>query len=1292
MDLQRWIHQLGTTFRNIASRRRNSRSLSQLSPSQIGNIDPLEPRILLTSDFGDAPDISTGVAKNDYQTLASNGGSSHVIDGSANKLFLGAGVDGEPGNQQSLTAMLDDQFTTGGRDDEDGVLNSLDLINTLGAPPVVTLQATNLTGRSAKLSGWIDYNQNGVFDNATERDQITVPGGTTNGRFTLTFPLAPGPVVGKTYARFRLSTDAAASNPTGVASDGEVEDYPFEIRNRVARPFELSRSTQITSGLNGGPTLAANDLYGISIAAIGDLDGNGVTDLAIGAAGDDTGGTNRGAVYVTLMNADGTTKSFTKIAHQLHGGPTLANEDYFGRRMASLGDLDGDGITDIAVGAVEEPNGLAGGRTGSVYIINLKTDGTAKHVTRISSGLNGGPVLSDGDGFAMVESLGDLDGDGVVDLAVGAPDADGEKTDQGIVYILYLKSDRTVKRRSQITHVDWWSRSTIANDKFGSYIANLGDMDHDGTLEIAVTASNLRGLSTAYAHIISLKSDGTYTFNNFINSSSNQSGPLSSSGAISGITSIGDIDGDGINDLALTLDSLNEDYISGGPGAVFLLTMNSYGTVKNYYRIAAETSGSPSFANQSLKLSSLRFLGDTNGDGSPELAVGMPYNGGSDTAKGSVYVFSLRNEIPNTSIPDVPRIEPPDLSVSSTWPTIVWSEDPHATQYEIWLRNDSTGVVISNETVQSTSYIKIGTYGIGRYSVCVRARNEKGYSAWSARRGFTIDRTVSFLRVPNGIDGRPTATWSGVDGATNYDIWIRCLSNSRTAPVQARIPGPAVSFVANKDLAIGKYRIYVRAVAADGTPAAWTNGDDFEVGITTVVTKVTNQISLHPTIAWEPVPGAAKYVIWVSEEKTPTVQKFGVTTDSNLTSYALSTDLPSGRYTVWIRALTLEGKAGAWSVGKTFGIAVVPIPSASAFPGTSYYDGDFTDVQVSWDNVEDAVSYDVKWLLPGTEGSFETNATRHASSRTSNSARTYSQGKLQAWVRAVGADGSKSDWSLPVEVIAKKTVAGLQQTPLSDVPSQPQFTWNDASMVRYEVEIRDMSRAWSVVVRADNVTSNVYQVPTDLPIGDFKLWVRGISANETIGNWSNSYAFSYRPVAVPTSIDASFNQTPELHWGAVKSAVSYDVVVRSIKTGQTVVDMRNVVGTSMTTIPLPESQYKWWVIPNGTGAVKGKWSDVRTFEITSSPLYMTVPVRFIFTGGDSVRLKWTSVPGAASYGIFIQDLSNPSPVFHHDYETTTNEFIVPTTPPIGDYRAWVRAVGSAGALGKWSGGTEIFVN
>jgi hypothetical protein len=134
----------------------------------------------------------------------------------------------------------------------------------------------------------------------------------------------------------------------------------------------------ITHGLGGGPTLGLYDAFGSSVASLGDVDGDGVTDIAVGASEDDTGGeySDRGAVYVMYLNADGTAKSHWKIAHETNGGPSLQDGNEFGSSVASLGDLDGDGITDLAVGAIGGVEYGIGDPYGTVHILFLKPPST----------------------------------------------------------------------------------------------------------------------------------------------------------------------------------------------------------------------------------------------------------------------------------------------------------------------------------------------------------------------------------------------------------------------------------------------------------------------------------------------------------------------------------------------------------------------------------------------------------------------------------------------------------------------------------------------------------------------------------------------------------------------------------------------------------------------------------------------------------------------------------------------------------------------------------------------------
>ena len=135
--------------------------------------------------------------------------------------------------------------------------------------------------------------------------------------------------------RFLLLCAAAAFVPTA----GEVPPPSTEVIKSCAKLSDTS------GGFTG--TLNNNDYLGKSVASLGDLDGDDVPALVVGAWRDDDGGDRRGAVWILFLDSDGSVKSHAKIADTSGGFTgTLGNNTKNGWSVASLGALDGDGVPD----------------------------------------------------------------------------------------------------------------------------------------------------------------------------------------------------------------------------------------------------------------------------------------------------------------------------------------------------------------------------------------------------------------------------------------------------------------------------------------------------------------------------------------------------------------------------------------------------------------------------------------------------------------------------------------------------------------------------------------------------------------------------------------------------------------------------------------------------------------------------------------------------------------------------------------------------------------------------------
>ena len=196
-------------------------------------------------------------------------------------------------------------------------------------------------------------------------------------------------------------------------------------------------TVEINDITESGPVLSDLDYYGASVANIGDLNGGGVQELAVGANGDDAGGSARGAVHIHFMNRNGGVYSTVEINDDTPGGPPLSNGDSYGSSIANIGDLNGDGVQDLAVAAYYDD--ASGNDRGAVHIHFMNRNGGVYSTVEINDNTSNGPELSDSDRYGrVVANIGDLNGDGVQDLAVGANVDDTGGDARGTVHIHFM--------------------------------------------------------------------------------------------------------------------------------------------------------------------------------------------------------------------------------------------------------------------------------------------------------------------------------------------------------------------------------------------------------------------------------------------------------------------------------------------------------------------------------------------------------------------------------------------------------------------------------------------------------------------------------------------------------------------------------------------------------------------------------------------------------------------------------------------------------------------------------------
>ncbi|MCB1224736.1 MAG: FG-GAP repeat protein, partial [Verrucomicrobiales bacterium] len=411
--------------------------------------------------------------------------------------------------------------------------------------------------------------------------------------------------------------------------------------------------TEIANGKNGLPSgsLAAFDQLSEWVASVGDIDGDGIADVVASATRNDDGGSDAGGVWVFLLNADGSAKSAVELANGKNGIPanSFLASDYAGQGVFSIGDLDSDGVPDLVMGARSNDDGAS--NAGAVWIVFLNSDGRAKSVVEIANGKSGlpGGSLAANDNFGhSVSSAGDVDSDGVPDIIVGALNNDDGGTDAGAAWVLLLNSNGTVKSAVELADGKNGIPGSmiLPGDYFGVAVSGIGDVDKDGVPDVAVGANGNDdgGSFSGAVWVVLLNSDGTAK--SAVELADGKNGFPTNSNMVGfgySITTIGDVDNDGVLDIAAGAPNSSD----GGPnrGKAWVMLLNSNGTAKSTAQILSGTDGFPSglSVNYDFFGQSVHYLGDLDGDGIGDLAMGSSSRDTGALDAGSAWIIMLNS-------------------------------------------------------------------------------------------------------------------------------------------------------------------------------------------------------------------------------------------------------------------------------------------------------------------------------------------------------------------------------------------------------------------------------------------------------------------------------------------------------------------------------------------------------------------------------------------------------------------------------------------------------------------------
>ena len=387
---------------------------------------------------------------------------------------------------------------------------------------------------------------------------------------------------------------ALAGDALAIEIDDRAATYPVTVDPLFTSPSWMAEPNQTDAK------------FGFAVATAGDVNRDGYSDVLIGAPQFDNGQSDEGRAFLYYGSAAGLAAA---PAWTAENNQALA---FFGEALGPAGDVNGDGYADVIIGSHVFDNGQTD--EGRAYVYHGSSSGLGTAPAWTAEGNQVGAVFGQAVGTA-----GDVNGDGFSDVVVGAENYDNGQTDEGRAFV-YRGSATGL-----VTTPTWTRESDQAGAGFGVTVATAGDVNADGFADLIVGAwgydNGEENEGRVFVYHGSASGLGALAWT----AESNQL-----VGQMYKCATAGDVNGDGYADVIVSAPLYTNGQSLEGRAWVF------YGSLSG---LAAQPAWGVESNQTFANLGEVATAGDVNGDGYADVMVGARWYSNGHEYEGRAYVF-----------------------------------------------------------------------------------------------------------------------------------------------------------------------------------------------------------------------------------------------------------------------------------------------------------------------------------------------------------------------------------------------------------------------------------------------------------------------------------------------------------------------------------------------------------------------------------------------------------------------------------------------------------------------------